>query len=167
MQYPKWHLAQLNIARALEPLDSPLLADFMSELDRINALAEAAPGFVWRLQGASGNATDVRVGDDPRMIVNLTVWQSPEELFDFVYRSAHTAVMSKRRQWFEKMAEAHQVLFWVPANHRPTLQEALDRLDTLRRLGPTEQAFTFKARFAPPGSGDPPRDMKPEPYCTA
>ena len=167
MQYSTWHLAQLNVARALEPLDSPLLADFMAALDRINALAEAAPGFVWRLRGETGNATDVRAGDDPSLIVNLTVWQSPEELFDFVYRSQHTAVMAKRRQWFEKMAEAHQVLFWIPAGHIPTLDEALERLALVRQLGPTREAFTFKARFAPPGEDGPPHDMKPEPYCTA
>ena len=149
MEHP-WHLAELNIARALAPLDSPTLADFMSELDRINALADAAPGFVWRLQGDAGNATDVRVGGDPLLLVNLSVWRSAEELFDFVYRTAHAGVMVQRRRWFEKMSEAYQVLFWVRAGHLPTVEEAFERLHTLRRLGPTAEAFTFKARFAPP-----------------
>ena len=163
----KWHLAQLNVARAFAPLDSQVLADFMAALDRINALAEATPGFVWRLKSSSGSAVDVRYGDDDRLIVNMSVWRSPEELFDFVYRSAHTAVMQRRRQWFEKLGEAHQVLFWVPVGHVPSLEEAMARLDELGQRGPSPSAFTFKARFPPPGNTEGSTDMKPEPYCTA
>jgi hypothetical protein len=160
-----WHIAQMNVGRTVAPLDSPALAGFMAALDGINALAEAAPGFVWRLQSDSGNATDIKVSDDPQFIVNMSVWSSVEALFDFVYQSAHTPVMGRRRQWFEKPAEAYQVLWWVPAGHRPTVEEGLARLDYLRRLGPTAHAFTFKERYPVPGAGGEPDDLAPEPYC--
>ena len=145
-----YQLAQLNVAWAKADMDDPLMADFMANLDRINALAERTPGFVWRLQSDSGNATDIQVTDDPRFIVNLTVWQDADSLFDFVYKSAHTPIMARRREWFEKRSEAIQVLWWVPAGHRPSVREALARLGRLNKEGPTEKAFTFKRRFPPP-----------------
>ena len=160
-----WHIAQLNVARAVAPLDSPTLADFMAALDGVNALAEASPGFVWRLKSDSGNATDIRAGDDPQLIVNMSVWASVEALFAFVYRSAHNKVMVRRREWFEKPAEAYQVLWWVPAGHAPTLAEALARLAHLRAQGPSAHAFTFKQRYPMPGAVGGPTDMQPEPYC--
>jgi hypothetical protein len=160
-----WHIAQLNVARALEPLDSPPLAEFMAALNGVNALAEASPGFVWRLKGDSGNATDIKVDPDPNFIVNMSVWESVEALFEFVYRSAHTKVMARRREWFEKPAEAFQVLWWVPAGHRPTIEEAMGRLQHLRRHGPSAYAFTFKERYPVPYVGGTPEDMRPEPYC--
>lgn len=160
-----WHIAQLNVARAVAPLDSPTLAEFTAALDGINALAEASPGFVWRLKSDSGNATDIKVGDDPNFIVNMSVWTSVEALFDFVYRTSHTKVMARRREWFEKPAEAFQVLWWVPAGHRPTVDEALARLQQLRRHGPGPDAFTFKERYPAPGEMGQPTDMRPEPYC--
>jgi hypothetical protein len=165
-----WHLAQLNVARALEPLDVAargLLADFYAQLDAINRLAEAASGFVWRLVGDGGNATDIRVGGDAYLLVNMSVWTSRESLFDFVYRTAHAKVMARRREWFEKPIVAHQVLFWIPAGHVPTLDEAMARLELLRVKGPSPDAFTFKTSFGPPDAPVGPRDMKPEPYCTA
>lgn len=145
-----WHIAQLNVGRAVAPPGSPELADFMAALDRINALAESSPGFVWRLQSASGNATDILVSEDPRSLINMSVWSSVESLFEFVYRSGHTAVMQRRREWFEKPAQAHQVLWWIPAGQIPTIAEALERLEQLRREGPSERAFTF-SRHYPPG----------------
>jgi hypothetical protein len=160
-----WHIAQLNVGRAVAPPGSPELADFMAALDRINALAESSPGFVWRLQSDSGNATDILVSDDPRALVNMSVWSSVESLFDYVYRSAHTAVMKRRREWFEKPTEAYQVLWWIPAGHIPTVEEAMERLTHLRREGATPRAFTFSNRFPPPGEQGSPQDMKPEPYC--
>lgn len=160
-----WHIAQLNVGRTVAPLDSPALADFVADLARVNALADAAPGFVWRLESDSGNATDIQVSDDPRFIVNMSVWSSVEALFEFVYRTAHTAVMARRREWFERPAAAYQVLWWVPAGHQPTTQEALARLELLRRQGPSPQAFTFKQRYPAPGEGGGPSDMEPEPYC--
>jgi hypothetical protein len=161
----RWHIAQLNVARASTPLDSPLLADFMAALDDINALAEASRGFVWRLKSDSGNATDIKITGDPNLIVNMTVWETVEALFDFVYRTAHTKVMVRRWEWFEKPAEAYQVLWWVPAGHVPTLDEAFARLDQLRCNGPSVHAFTFKERHAPPDSAMPPADLGPERLC--
>lgn len=151
-----FQLAQINIARAVAPLDDPRLADFVSKLDEINALADESRGFLWRLQSESGNATDILVSDDPRLIINLSVWTSLESLFEFVYRSGHTAVMARRREWFERPSRPHLALWWVPAEHRPGVEEAMARLDHLERHGPTPEAFTFKRRFpAPsdPGAG--------------
>lgn len=146
----EWHLAQANFARAVAPMDDPALADFMAQLDAINALAEESPGFVWRLKSDSGNATDIPVTDDPREILNLSVWESADALFDYVYRSAHTPVMARRREWFEKSDRPHMALWWVEAGHRPDVAEAMARLDLLAERGPTPDAFTFKQRFPAP-----------------
>ena len=161
-----WHLAQLNVGRIVAPTGSPVMADFMQGLDRINALAEQSPGFVWRLQGENGNATEILTTPDPFFIINMSVWHSIEALFDFVYRSAHTGFMVRRRQWFERPTEAYQVLWWIPAGYRPSPQEALARLDHLRAHGPSPYAFTFQQHYPPPyESSVSPADMKPEPYC--
>lgn len=145
-----FELAQVNVGRAKAPLDCPLMAGFVANLDRINALAEASPGFVWRLMDESGNATGIAVNEDPRVIVNLSVWRSAEELFAFVYETAHSGIMARRRAWFERWDEPHMALWWVPAGHRPSVAEALERLAYLAKHGPTERAFTFKARFPAP-----------------
>jgi hypothetical protein len=152
-----WHLAQLNVGRSLEPLDTPTMQGFMDALDPINALADVAPGFVWRLQTDGGNATDIKaIPDDPLFILNMSVWESLETLGDFVYRSDHVAIMRQRAQWFERMAEAIVVLWWVPAGTIPTVTDALERLDHLRRHGPTAEAFTFRQPFpAPDGEATP------------
>ena len=147
-----WHLAQLNVGIAVVPPGSAELAEFMAGLDRINALAEASPGFIWRLQSSSGNATNILVSPDPRFLVNMSVWSSIESLFDFVYASGHTQFMKRRREWFEKPAQAHQVLWWIPAGHIPTTAEALERLDFLRREGPSPRAFHFGRRYPAPGA---------------
>ncbi|MGH6933014.1 MAG: DUF3291 domain-containing protein [Dongiaceae bacterium] len=144
------HIAQLNIATALAPLDDPLLAEFMAKLDEINQLAERSPGYVWRLKSESGNATDIHAMDNPRTIVNLTVWQSIEALFDFTYVSDHKAVMNRRREWFEKPSGPYMVLWWLPAGHVPGIEEAKARLEYLARHGPSPTAFTFKVRFPSP-----------------
>lgn len=162
---PAYHIAQMNVATFLYDPDDPRLAGFMEALDPINALADDSPGFVWRLQSDSGNATDIQTTDDPRFLVNMSVWESVEALFDFVYRTAHTKVMARRREWAERPVEAHQVLWWVPAGHVPTVEEGLARLARLRREGPSAAAFTFKATFPPPGEEGAPEDMKPEPWC--
>jgi hypothetical protein len=161
-----WHLAELNVARAIAPLDSAELAEFVAALADINALADAAPGFVWRLMGADPNAAAASDAQDPQLLLNMSVWTSPEALFEYVYKSAHTAVMVKRRQWFEKPAAAHMVLWWVPAGHIPSLAEGLERLELLRREGPSASAFTFKQRFPAPGGEGGAQDMQPEPYCS-
>ncbi|HET7171513.1 MAG TPA: DUF3291 domain-containing protein [Gaiellales bacterium] len=145
------HIAQVNVARALEPLDSPLLRDFMAALAPVNALADAAPGFVWRLQTEAGDATAVRIGADPLVIVNLSVWASLEALWAFVYGSAHVGVMQRRRTWFERPAEAHMALWWVPGGGVPGVDEAVARLAAIRRDGPGPAAFDFKRPFDPAG----------------
>lgn len=147
------HLAQLNIARLLAPRDAPETADFVAALDPINALADEAPGFVWRLQTEAGDATDIRPYDDDQMIVNLSVWESMDALHQYVYRSGHARVMARRREWFSRMVEATLVLWWVPAEHHPTTDEAVARLEYLRQHGPSAHAFTFKQAFPPPGDG--------------
>ena len=146
----RYELAQVNIGRLLAPVDSPLIADFMAALDPINALADGAPGFVWRLQTADGNATSLHSFDDVLIIANMSVWTSIEALRAFAYTSAHTGVMRRRREWFEVYESAYLALWWVPAGHRPTIEEAKERLAVLDRDGPTPFAFTFRATFDPP-----------------
>jgi hypothetical protein len=160
-----WHLAQLNVARAIAPLDSPTLAPFVAALDRINALAEASASFVWRLVGDGGDATSIRV-DDPDVIVNMSVWQSVEALFDFTYRSGHVEIMRRRREWFAAGDAPYMVLWWIAAGHVPTLAEALERLEHLRVHGPTAHAFSFKRRFAAPDDLAAPVDLDPERHCS-
>ncbi len=141
------HLAQLNIGRMLAPLDSPTMAEFMARLDDINALAESTPGFVWRLQDDAGNATALRPFDDDWLIVNMSVWESVEQLKAFTYNSAHADVMRKRRQWFEPHTEMYFVMWWISAGHIPTVEEAKERLRFLQTNGESEYAFTFKKIF--------------------
>jgi len=161
----RYQIAQLNIGRTVAPVDDPRLADFMAWLDDINALAERTPGFVWRLQSESGNATDIQASADPTFIVNMSVWVSVESLFDFAYKSAHRLVVARRREWFRRPDGAYQVLWWVPEGHKPTVGEGLAKLAKLNADGPTPDAFTFKARFPQPDKIGGPEDMQPEPYC--
>jgi len=153
----QWHLAQLNVARLRHPIDAPETSEFVANLDPINALAEASPGFVWRLQDDSGNATSIHPTPDPLFIVNLSVWESIATLEDFVRRSAHAAFLRRRREWFERSTDAYLVLWWIPAGHEPSVDEAMSRLEHLRAHGPTANAFTFRHRFDPvlsPASSD-------------
>ena len=145
-----YHLAQLNIARLLAPIDSPALADFVAQLDEINQLADHSSGFVWRLQAGDGNATSIRPFNDDYILVNMSVWESLEQLRAYVYTSAHSAVMRRRREWFEPMKNAYIVLWWVPAGHIPTVAEAKERLEILQTQGETAAAFKFKRPFAAP-----------------
>lgn len=154
----RYHLAQFNIARLRAPLDSPVLAGFVDQLDAVNAIGDASPGFVWRLQTDDGDATGVRAFDDDSLIVNLTVWESIEALADFAYRSDHKEVLRRRREWFVPMEEAYLALWWVPAGHHPGVEEAENRLRYLREHGPTPEAFTFRDRFPPRDAHDPPGD---------
>jgi Domain of unknown function (DUF3291) len=144
------HLAQMNIGRLLAPLESQQLAGFVAALEPVNARAERTPGFVWRLQTEDGDATAIRPFDDDMIVINMSVWESVEALADFAYRSEHTPVMRQRAQWFERMAEAYLVLWWVPAGHRPTVEEGKQRLARLRRYGPSPEAFTLRSPFPAP-----------------
>jgi hypothetical protein len=144
-----YELAQLNIALMVAPLDSSVMADFVANLDKINALAERSPGYVWRLQTDDGDDTAERpFGED--YLINLSVWKDIESLYNYVYKSAHLEIMRRRKEWFERMREAYTVLWWVPTGHRPTVAEAKDKLEQLRFLGPSADAFTFKKPFPPP-----------------
>ncbi len=144
-------LAQLNIARLLEPLESPRLADFVANLERINALAEESPGFVWRLQSDEGDATSLRpFGEE--WLVNMSLWQDVESLHQFVYRSAHSQIMRRRKEWFSRLTDAVTVLWWIPAGELPSVHDAKDRLDRLRQRGATAEAFTFAEAYPPPSS---------------
>ena len=157
MTDPRWHLAQLNVGRLLAPVESPAIAGFVAELEPINRLADTSPGFVWRLQTAAGDATAIRPTEDDLFLMNMSVWTSIEALRAFTYSSAHVQVLRQRRAWFEQLAEAHLVLWWVPAGHIPAIDEAMVRLARLRRDGPTPEAFTFRAPFEPTAAapGDP------------
>ena len=143
-QPPGTHLAQLNVARALDDLTSPLLADFVAALDRVNEVAERSPGFVWRLKDESGNATDIRADEDPRLIVNLSVWATPEDLERFVWNTIHARVYDKKPKWFTTMSTPHLVLWWVPEGHRPTVEEAMARLRHLTQHGESDDAFGWR-----------------------
>jgi uncharacterized protein DUF3291 len=134
----------------LGAIDSPIMAEFVARLDEVNALAESSPGFVWRLKTEDGDATAIRPYEDDRIIVNMSVWSGPAALHDYVYRSAHVEVMRRRREWFSRMTESFVVLWWVPEGHRPTVAEAVERLDWLRAHGPSPRAFTFREQFPPP-----------------
>ena len=142
------HLAQLNIARMKYTIDDPDMADFVARIDDVNALADEAPGFVWRLQTEDGDATGIDFfGAD--MLINMSVWQDLESLRDYAFRSAHREVLAQRNRWFDRMDEAYAVLWWIPVGRVPTLEEAADRLEILRRDGPGPRAFTFKQHFVP------------------
>ena len=145
-----FHLAQLNIGRTIYPLTDPRMSGFVDRLAEINALAEATPGYVWRLQDEAGDATNIKISDDPNVIVNLTVWRSPDELYAFAYGTQHVEVFRGRRAWFEQWPAPHLVLWWIPAGSIPTVAEALERLDRLATHGSGPEAFTFRKRFAPP-----------------
>lgn len=151
MQTNGYHLAQVNIGRMVAPLDSPVMAEFVDNLDRINTLAESSPGFVWRLKGDGNDATSLRPFEDEMIIVNMSVWKTVEDLQQYVYRSAHTEIMRKRKQFFNKMEQAFMVMWWIPAGHLPDVQEAKTHLEHLRAHGESDYAFTFRRIFPPPG----------------
>jgi hypothetical protein len=144
-----WQLAQVNIGRLRAPVDHPMIREFVDNLDAVNAVAEASPGFVWRLTGEGDNAIDLKPFEDPLMAINMSVWTDIPSLGAFVYRGDHVAIMRRRQEWFEPM-DLFQALWWVPAGHRPTLDEAKSRLTLLGQHGPTADAFTFKVPFPPP-----------------
>jgi hypothetical protein len=162
------HLAQFNIGRILAPLDTPQLAGFVDALEPINAIADSAPGFVWRLQTEDGDATAIRpFDDDDLMLVNMSVWESIESLAAFVYGAPHRDVLRERRQWFEKLAEMYLVLWWIPAGTVPSVEDAKVRLEMLRRDGPTPDAFTFRSPFPTPGGAGLDEPVSDDWFCPA
>lgn len=144
MQQPENHqLAQLNIGRLRYEIDDPRLADFMNNLALVNSLAERSAGFVWRYSDDSGNATNTRPYADPRIAINLSVWESVEALERFVYQTIHKRFYGRRAEWFEHFEGPYFVMWWVPAGHRPSVAEAVARIELLKQQGPTEQAFDW------------------------
>jgi hypothetical protein len=144
------HLAQINIGRLVAPIDDPRIADFVNQLDEVNALADTSSGFVWRLKSDIGNATDIPYNSDPLFIVNMSVWESVEALRNYVYGARHLKVFCDRAHWFEKSKLPHYCLWWVEAGHIPSVAEGRDRLEHYQRHGPTEKSFWFGAEFPPP-----------------
>jgi Domain of unknown function (DUF3291) len=147
---PRWHLAQLNIGRVRAPMTDALMAGFVAELGPVNALADSAPGFVWRLQTEAGDATAIRPYNDDTILINMSVWETVEALKEFVYRTHHADVMRQREKWFERLDTYFIVLWWIPAGMVPTVPEAKLRLDHLRQHGESPYAFSFKKVFPPP-----------------
>lgn len=146
---PDYHIAQVNIGRIKASLDSPVMEGFVSRLDEINALADSSPGFVWRLQNETGNATYLRPYDDDRILVNFSIWETIDLLHTYVYKTAHAELLRDRQKWYEHFQGAYMALWWVPRNHIPGVDEAKRRLGHLEEHGPTQVAFTFKRTFPP------------------
>jgi hypothetical protein len=145
-----FHLAQVNIGRLVAPIDTPQLAEFVANLEPVNAVADASPGFVWRLQTEAGDATSLRIFDDDWLIVNMSVWESIEALRDYVYRTAHADVLRRRLEWFDRPTDAHLALWWIEAGSIPTLRDAEERLRKLRSEGPSPDVFTLKETYPSP-----------------
>jgi hypothetical protein len=149
----QWHLAQVNIGRARGAITDPVMQGFVARLDEINLLAEQSPGFIWRLQTEDGNATAVQpYADDAGILINLSVWADLDSLREYVFRSAHAAVMRRRREWFERFEGIYVALWWVPAGHRPSVAEAVSRIAHLEANGPTPHAFSFAEPFDAEGN---------------
>jgi hypothetical protein len=148
------HLAQINIGRIRAPLDDPMMAGFVSRLDEINALAEATEGFVWRLKGDGNDATSIHAYDDPRTLMNMSVWESYEALHRYVYRSDHVELVRLRARWFEKMDGPYYALWWIPAGHIPSVAEGVARLEQLRTHGPSADVFWFVLPAPARGGGE-------------
>ena len=142
-----YHLAQVNIARMLAPLDDPVMSDFVNNLERINALAERSDGFIWRLADDDNNATSIKIFNDDFLVVNMSVWESQEKLFQFTYQSEHLEIFKRKKEWFSKLADAHLACWYVPENHRPDIGEAEQKLEHLNEHGETPIVFTFKKRY--------------------
>ncbi len=134
-------LAEINVATAADDMDSPRLAQFVDALDRVNAVAERSPGFVWRLKDEGGSAIDIKTSDDPRYIVNVSTWETAEHFEQFVWNTVHKRFYNRREEWFEKPASAHFAMWWVPIGHQPTVEEALAKLAELDRDGPSDAVF--------------------------
>jgi hypothetical protein len=154
---PWFQLAQFNIGRARSPLDDPRMAEFVGQIEGVNRLAESSPGFVWRLVGEDGKSSSyVRTYEDPALLVNMSVWESIDALRAFAYQGEHLRVMRRRHEWFDPLPAPWQVLWWVPAGHRPTAGEGRRRLEFLVAHGPSPVAFGFGAPEVPPPAPEEP-----------
>ena len=145
----RFNIAQVNIGRIRAELDDPMMAGFVSRLGEINALADSSPGFVWRLIESQGNATYLRPFNDPWMLLNMSVWESVEDVRRFVYETSHKGLLRQRHAWFEKLTKVYAALWWVPVGHIPGIKEAKQRLAHLEKHGPMQFAFTFSRLCEP------------------
>ena len=145
-----WRLAQINVSRLVAPIDDPRIADFKNALERINALAEAQPGFVWRMTGQGDDATDIRPYDDDQIAVNVSVWETPDHLGAFAYRTEHREFLRRGREWFEPAQGPYLAMWWIPVGRLPNISECVERLEHLRAHGPSVYAFDFRTRFDAP-----------------
>jgi len=143
------HLAQVNIAEMIAPINDPVMQDFVNNLDRINALAEESSGFIWRLQGDEGNATAITVFDNLFLIINMSVWEDIDALFNFTYKTAHVEILKRKKEWFKNIPRMHMAFWYVEKGHHPTAQEAKERLYYLQEHGESPYAFSFKSKFTP------------------
>lgn len=148
----RYHLAQLNIANAVASMDSPEMAGFVARLDEIHELSDNADGFIWRWESGSVDSSVVDIFGDPRLLVNLSLWESVESLKHFVYKTVHVELIRDREAWFDKMPEMHQVVWWVPEGHIPSVTEAKQKLDTLRADGPSEAGFSMARPYPMPSN---------------
>lgn len=141
-------IAQYNIAEALDTMDSPVMADFVNNTDRINTLAEQSPGFIWRLIADDKNDSySIQTFDSEFILINMSVWETRDALFQFVYNSGHMEIFRRKKEWFQKMPKMHMVLWNLDTGHIPTIQEGKERLKYLQQYGESEFAFTFKSNF--------------------
>ena len=150
MEKVLYHLAQINIAKLAAPLDSPQLKDFVDNLDPVNQLAESASGFIWRLQDEAGDATHIKAFDDPDIIINMSTWTDVESLKQFMFKTVHRDFMRRKREWFIPATQSTYALWWVPAGHQPSVEEAVERLNHLRDNGLSAYAFDFREVFSSP-----------------
>lgn len=148
----KYYLAQINIALMKAPLEDPIMNEFAMALDEVNTVAEQSPGFVWRLKTSSGNATDIRAYSDPKMLVNVSVWQSVEQLKVYVYKSLHGDFFIRRRNWFQKYQGEHFAMWWIRCGHLPTVEEAKAKLEYLELYGDSPESFTFAKPYLAPAN---------------
>lgn len=148
-----WHLAQINIAKMIgNDINEPIMKTFVAQLEEVNSTADNSKGFVWRLKDESNSAASINAFDDTRIIVNMSVWETIEDLKAFVYNGRHLDVLRQKKEWFVKIEQAYVVLWYIPAGHVPTIEEAKKRLRSLEQHGPTQYAFNFKSAFSPPSA---------------
>lgn len=143
----KFHLAQVNIAERLAPMDDPIMQDFVNNLDRINAIADVSDGFVWRLMDED-KEEGARIFESDKLLINMSVWTDLEALFNYTYNTVHVEIFKRKKEWFSKMKMMHMAFWYVPEGYEPTFQDARDRLDYLNTHGETPYAFTFKSKFS-------------------
>ena len=143
----QYHLAQINVGKILGPIDSPVMSEFVANLDRINALAEDSDGFIWRFKDETNNATNMKFFEDDLMILNMSVWENVDALYQFTYQSMHAEILKRRKEWFERMTDIFMALWYVPAGIIPTPADALERLEHLKKFGNSPYSFSFKKRF--------------------